>query len=73
MLKPDILLRGCAMERPSDLPWEDLLRLLLYLHERDEQEEGVGGPSDLFVQEAGQKGEDPVFGSTVKRTETKAL
>lgn len=52
---------------------QDLLGLLLYLHECDEQEEGVGGPSDLFVQEAGQKGEHPIFGSTVERRETKQL
>lgn len=43
---------------------EDRYELLHYLHECDEQEKGVGGPSDLFVQEAGQKGEHPVFGST---------
>lgn len=40
---------------------------LLYLHECDEQEEGVGSPSDLFIQETGQKGEHPIFGSTIRR------
>lgn len=45
---------------------EDLIKVVLYLHECDEQEKGVGGPSDLFIQEAGQKGEHPILGSTIK-------
>lgn len=43
-----------------------------HLHERDEQEEGVGRPPDLLVQEAGQKGKYAIFGGTAaKHTETK--
>lgn len=51
--------------------WKTSRNLFIYLHESDEQEEGVGGPSDLFIQEAGQKGEHSILGSTVKRKETK--
>lgn len=36
----------------------------VYLHECDEQEEGVGCPPDLLIQETGQKGEHPVLGGT---------
>lgn len=36
----------------------------VYLHESDEQEEGVGRPPDLLIQETGQKGEHPVLGGT---------
>lgn len=51
--------------------WKNPRNLFVYLHESDEQEEGVGGPSDLFIQEAGQKGEHAILGSAVKRKENK--
>lgn len=41
----------------------------IYLHECDEQEEGVGGPPDLLVQEPGQEGEHPILGGTVGEDE----
>lgn len=41
----------------------------VYLHERDEQEEGVGSPSDLLVEEPGQKGEDPILGGAAEEDE----
>lgn len=47
--------------------WKNIWNLFIYLHESDEQEEGIGGPSDLFIQEAGQKGEHPILGSTIKK------
>lgn len=36
----------------------------VYLHECDEQEEGVGRPPDLLIEEPGQEGENPIFGGT---------
>ena len=33
-----------------------------YLQESDEQEEGVGRPPELGVEEAGQEGQEVVFG-----------
>lgn len=39
------------------------------LHECDEQEEGVGRPSDLLIQEPGQKGKYAIFGGTAAKTE----
>lgn len=33
-----------------------------YLHQCDEEEEGVGRPPDLLVQESRQEREDPIFG-----------
>lgn len=33
-----------------------------YLHQCDEEEEGVGCPPDLLVQESRQEREDPIFG-----------
>lgn len=38
----------------------------VYLHECDEQEEGVGSPPDLLIEEPGQKGENPILGGTVE-------
>lgn len=38
-----------------------------HLHERDEQEEGVGRPPDLLIQEPGQKGEYAIFGGTAAK------
>lgn len=38
----------------------------IYLHECDEQEEGVGSPPDLLIQEARQKGEDPILGGAAE-------
>lgn len=66
VIKSDILLQGGPLDRRSQ-QMEDLFEILLYLHECDEQEEGVGSPSDLFIQEAGQEGEHSIFGSTIKR------
>lgn len=66
VIKSDILLQGGPLDRRSK-QMEDLFEILLYLHECDEQEEGVGSPSDLFIQEAGQEGEHSIFGSTTKR------
>lgn len=34
----------------------------VHLHEGDEQEEGVGSPPDLLVQEPGQEREHPILG-----------
>lgn len=36
----------------------------VYLHECNKEEEGVGSPPDLLVQEPGQKGEHPILGGT---------
>ena len=38
----------------------------VYLHECDEQEEGVGSPPDLLIQESGQKGEDTILCGTTE-------
>lgn len=38
----------------------------VYLHECDEQEEGISSPSDLLVEEPGQKGENPILGGTAE-------
>lgn len=43
----------------------------VHLHECDEQEEGVGGPSDLLVQKPGQKGENPVLGGAAEEESDK--
>lgn len=40
----------------------------VYLHECNEQEEGVGSPPDLLIQEPGQKGEDSILGGAAERT-----
>lgn len=40
---------------------------LPYLHESDEEEESISCPSDLFVQEARQECEDPVFSRAEER------
>lgn len=45
----------------------------VYLHECDEQEEGVSGPSDLLIQEPGQKGEDPILGGTAAEDRDRGL
>lgn len=39
--------------------WVGVVR---YLHQGDEEEEGVSSPPDLLVQEARQEREDPIFG-----------
>lgn len=53
------------LEQTSSRTWSGrhFVRLV-YLHECDEEEEGVGSPPDLLVQEAGQKGEHPILGGT---------
>lgn len=38
----------------------------VYLHECDEQEEGIGSTSDLLVQKARQKGENPILCGAVE-------
>jgi len=38
----------------------------VYLHECDEQEEGVGSPPDLLIQEPRQEGENPILGRTAE-------
>ncbi len=38
----------------------------VYLHECDEQEEGVGSSPDLLIQEPGQKREDPILGGAAE-------
>lgn len=43
----------------------------VYLHECDEQEEGVGSAPDLLIQEPGQKGEHPILGGTAEEDEKK--
>lgn len=43
----------------------------VYLHECDEQEEGIGSTSDLLVQKAGQKGENPILGGAVEEDKQK--
>lgn len=40
-----------------------------YLHQGDEEEEGVGGPADLLVQETRQEGEHPVLSGTEEEKE----
>lgn len=38
----------------------------IYLHECNEQEEGIGRPPDLLIEKPGQKGENSILGGTAK-------
>lgn len=40
-----------------------------HLHECDEQEEGIGSPSDLLIEEPGQKSENPILGCTAEEVQ----
>lgn len=46
----------------------------VYLHECDEQEESIGCPSNLLIEEPGQESENPILGGTAEKnihTDTK--
>lgn len=45
----------------------------VYLHESDEQEEGVGSAPDLLIEEPGQEGEDSILGGTAEEKKKKTL
>lgn len=44
-----------------------------YLHEGDEQEEGVGGPTNLLVQEPRQEREHPILGGTAEKQDRRSI
>lgn len=39
----------------------------IYLHECDEQEEGISCPPDLLIEEPRQKGENSILGGTAQK------